>query len=150
MTVFAPITATSAHHHPPSWISTHSTLTLATNPASGGSPTRLNMNAAIAAASTGDRRPSPAYAAIDSLPVSRHTSPATVNAPRFMNTYTARYSKIACAAAADGSSNSARAYRPTYITDTAQRMYPACAIELYASSRLILYCTKAAVFPTVQ
>ena len=43
----------------------------------------------------------------DPLPAS------TVNAPRFMNRYTARYSRIACAAADDGSVKPGRAWRPT-------------------------------------
>src|SRR5437763_14294586 len=32
---------------------------------------------------------------------------------------------------------------------TATRMYPACAMELYASSRLMLGCSSAAKFPRI-
>jgi hypothetical protein len=85
MIVLTPITMISAHHHPPFWNRTHSRVSFAANPANGGRPIRLTRQQNIAAASTGDRRPSPRNAASCSDPLARHTCPATVNAPRFMN-----------------------------------------------------------------
>ena len=50
--------------------------------------------------SSGSRRPSPANVLrFDVTPARFWSAAMTANAPRFMNTYTARYSRIACAAA---------------------------------------------------